>query len=227
MKTNNNIFYKTFDMRHASESRRNYIDSVNNIIDKYSQHPIDSYLDLGCGDGIRGDHIINNISPKFSTFVDPVLEVLQKAKSGLANEYVCSPIHSLQLNKKYDIITCLWNVFGHIETNQLRLDSLSVIYDLMSEGGVFIIDFNNRYNTSQYGKIPVLTNIFKDLIKVRNRGWYSLPNNCQVYIHSFLETHKMINQTPFKIKKIFYIDYNTGNIVKSKWCGQPLYILTK
>lgn len=227
MKANNNLYYKNYDMRKSSADRVDYIHGVNKIIYMQASQLVENYLDIGCGDGARGNQIIKYIRPKFSTFTDPSPDMISKARGGMADEYINQPTHKLTTSKKYDVITCLWNVFGHIETKSLRLKSLVKIYNLLSDKGVCIIDFNNRYNVNHYGALSVFRNILKDLFLYKNRGWYNLTDNSQVYIHSFKESRALIKETSLKIKRCLYVNYNTGNLERSGWSGQPVYILTK
>ena len=227
MKTQNNLYYKNYDLRKSSAERSDYIHAVNRIIYTGVTQPVKNYLDIGCGDGMRGDQIIKNLHPKFSTLTDPPPDMISEASKGLADEYINQPIHTLTTSKKYDAITCLWNVFGHIETKPLRLKSLVKIHNLLSDKGVCIIDFNNRYNVNHYGAASVFRNILKDLFLYKNRGWYNLTENSQVYIHSFKESRALIKKASLKIKRCLYVNYDTGNLERSGWSGQPVYILTK
>ena len=65
---------------------------------------------------------------------------------------------------RFSVITCLWNVLGHIETNQKRLAALARMRRLLSDDGVIFIDVNNRYNAVNYGVLPTVGRMLYDFI---------------------------------------------------------------
>jgi 2-polyprenyl-3-methyl-5-hydroxy-6-metoxy-1,4-benzoquinol methylase len=64
----------------------------------------------------------------------------------------------------FDAILCLWNVLGHIESNQKRLTALKNMKGLLSPKGTIFIDVNNRYNANSYGYFRTLGRLLFDVI---------------------------------------------------------------
>ena len=56
--------------------------------------------------------------------------------------------------ERFDVITCLWNVLGHVPTAEKRLHALSAIASLLTPNGRFFLDVNHRYNARSYGVFP-------------------------------------------------------------------------
>ena len=69
-----------------------------------------------------------------------------------------------EVEDRFSVITCLWNVLGHVETNQKRLTALTRMRRLLSDDGVIFIDVNNRYNAVNYGVLPTIGRMLYDFI---------------------------------------------------------------
>ena len=137
--------------------------------------------------------------------------------------------------EKYGIVTCLWNVLGHVNTKERRLTALINLASLMEDNGLLFIDVNNRYNVSNYGLGKVLKNIYKDIFHFdRGNGDYKLNIDTgdikiQTNVHIFnpFEIEKLIKLAGLKIVKRWMINYNTGNSNNNIFGGQILYKLSK
>src|SRR6202034_945404 len=55
---------------------------------------------------------------------------------------------------EFDVITCLWNVLGHIFPSASRLGGLRQFARLVSPHGRIFVDVQHRYNARHYGAIP-------------------------------------------------------------------------
>ena len=61
-------------------------------------------------------------------------------------------------------------------------------------------------------------------------GWFPLGvNNVEgrVYIHRPEELKRYLIGINLKVENIYYVDYETGEIRKSPWCGQSVYVLSR
>ncbi|KOA20218.1 dTDP-3-amino-3,4,6-trideoxy-alpha-D-glucopyranose [Clostridium homopropionicum DSM 5847] len=108
----------------------------------------DSYLDLACGTGNMTKEIgkfFNNVWA-----VDMSNEMLSEAEAKLRNEkikakFVCQDISSLNLNTKFDLVTCVLDSTNYIlELEDLKQYFLGV-YNHLKDDGVFIFDINSYY----------------------------------------------------------------------------------
>ena len=139
------------------------------------------------------------------------------------------------LEDKFGIVTCLWNVLGHVPSDELRLNSLKNMSKFLSDDGHIFLDVNNRYNVKHYGILNVLRNIFKDVF------YYKSPNGdfelkvmtksgiLQTTVHIFTprEIESLIRQSGLKVVKREIIDYKTGKKSRSILGGQLVYKLSK
>ena len=104
-------------------ARSNYLNAVDEIIRGYLTEGVHSILDLGAGNGTR----IQNILKGKSKSVQQVY-LVENSPNMLKNMHTPKKYHVIQqdfskkdfkLQKKFDCITCLWNVMGHIEKDNV------------------------------------------------------------------------------------------------------------
>jgi 2-polyprenyl-3-methyl-5-hydroxy-6-metoxy-1,4-benzoquinol methylase len=241
MKTHSSSqFYDKFSIyyRDYSHHKNLYIDAIDNIIASNISKPIENMLDIGCADGIRGHELFIKINAKKLTMVDNSKKMLRLAKKFTDSEVLLLDITNSKresLNKKYDLIVCLWNVFGHIKTQKKRLKALQNIKQLVKKDGTIVVDISNRYNADYYGDEIVAENINKDFTSPSSKNGDVYPNlhmteklDVSYFCHFFspLEFDSLVKQAGLKVKKNFYVNYNTGKIETSFLKGQLLYFLS-
>ena len=213
-----------------SQNKKLYINSINNLIFNYVLNPIDYYLDAGGGDGIRTSEISKKLDATHTVLIDRSKCMIDLAKSRNFKDISCIKIADFKYNHKFDLVTCLWNVLGHIESRKERLTSLMNMKKLLSNDGSLIIDVNNRYNIN-YGIINVLKNILKDILpyKSKNNGWFMFRHKDKffpVYLHSPFEILRDLKHIGFRDLKTFAVDYNNGKVYENLFFGQ-LFIIAK
>ena len=137
------------------------------------------------------------------------------------------------LNQKFDAITCLWNVFGHVSTNEKRLNILKDIKKKLNPKGYLIFDVNNRHNAKQYGIIKIIYRVLVDKFffnEKRGDAKYEIvQENKKVkgYGHLFTigEIELLIKKSNFQLKKVYFVNYSNGKVEKTPFFGQILVIL--
>lgn len=110
------------------------------------------YLDLACGTG----NITGEIAPEFNNTwaVDLSYDMLTEAETKLRGNrnnirFVCQDITELNLNRKFDLITCCLDSTNYIlEDSSLKEYFLGVFNHLKDEG-VFIFDINSYYKLAE------------------------------------------------------------------------------
>jgi len=108
----------------------------------------DSYLDLACGTGNMTEEIAKAFKQTWA--VDLSSEMLTEAenklrKSGIRAKFVCQDICSLNLNKKFDLITCCLDSTNYILDTEELIEYFNGAFDHLKEDGVFIFDINSYY----------------------------------------------------------------------------------
>lgn len=206
-----------------SSKRESYLASieklvVESIFSKYKGKATTlSLLDIGSGDGIRISRVINSLSNEFNiipTLVEPSENLRRICLEQLPNsEIISCNFESYDFNRdvKFDIITSLWNVIGHVNDPQVFITKA---VSLMNNGSCLYLDANNRYNVSAYGLLNVANNLAKDIADPGARHYFKLPVDertySKVYIHNQREIKQYFRCHP-NIKTSFkYINYDSG-----------------
>ena len=100
----------------------------------------------------------------------------------------------------------------------------------LKPSGYLVIDVNNRYNQNHYGIKTTVKNIIKDILKISQRGYYTLSESFSkslVYIHNPWEIDQIAKQCSLNIVSKEYVDYTTGALKHYFWQGQTFYLMQK
>lgn len=222
--------------RQYAQKKLAYLKTIDNIIVQNVPLNAKRLLDVGAGDGERGMVLARKIGVNEIILSDSSLAMVQKCKQlNPADVWHTSAEDLPQINDKFDIILCLWNVLGHIENRNSRLQALGKIKNLLSNNSLLFLDVNNRHNASSYGWIKVIFRILIDFILPDDRrgdvniAWQLEDRVLTSKGHLFTprEVENIILQSGLKIIKRIPVNYKTGEIKKSSLQGQLLYILKK
>ena len=141
--------------REYSIGRSRYIKAVDRILRQELTSKRRSLLDLGTGDGERIKNALKGHLHKFNKIylVENSSNMIKQIKTVPPMEIINKDFSAknFSLKEKFDCVTCLWNVLGHIPEKNV-LTALTNIKEHLSPTGVAIIDINNRQNIKQYGK---------------------------------------------------------------------------
>jgi SAM-dependent methyltransferase len=214
-----------------SQARLPYLDAIDDlVIAKARVITPNSYMDIGCGDGRRTLKIAAALGIEDPLGVDESREML--ARSELSRTMLAS-VAELDTGSELDVITALWNVFGHVPTQQRQL-ALRNIGRHLRPGGLFMLDVSNRYNARAYGHEIVSANM---LVDSRGGPAGDVTAHHEVdgvtyatvgHVFHPEEIEGLLADIPLlRIKDKQFIDYATGESVASASEGQIFYELTK
>ncbi|WP_035291431.1 class I SAM-dependent methyltransferase [Clostridium sp. KNHs214] len=126
----------------------------NKIIDICKQNNIKrySYLDLACGTG--------NVTEKLGKFfneiwavdlsTDMLVEAEEKMRvQGIKANFVCQDISKLQLNRKFDLITCCLDSTNYLLEEEQLMDYFKGVHSCLKDEGLFIFDINSYYKLTE------------------------------------------------------------------------------
>lgn len=232
------IFYTKFVNQYSdySQIRYKYISAVNSFIANQAKL-FSTIIDVGSGDGKRSKKIADFVKATKLTLLDNSEGMIGIARKLDGVSVIYSDIASskIQLNGKYKIVMCLWNVLGHISTNEKRKIAMLNMKNLMDIGGIIFLDVNNRYNIAQYGLKNVIKNICRDIfLPQKTNGDFEISFNIgsdyiktMVHIFSPFEINKLIKQAGLKVMERKIINYKTGEFCHSIFGGQLVYKISK
>ena len=112
----------------------------------------DSYLDIACGTGNMAEQLCKSFSSNW--LVDMSMEMLSEAEiklrdKGIKAKYVCQNIKDLNLNKKFDLITCCLDSTNYLLKDRDLLNYFNNVRLHLKENGLFIFDINSYYKLTE------------------------------------------------------------------------------
>lgn len=230
-----NKFYDILapDYKKILNKKKKYISSINKIVIKVLKNK-KYILDIGTGDGSRLEKIKSSLKKSYFFAVEPSKEMCRYFKKN--SKIKLFKLNVLNLDKikikNFDGIMCLWNVFGHLNSNKQRILALKKIADKMHDSSILILDVNNRYNAKAYGYFNVFCRFFIDYFFFHEkRGNTSYILNVKKkkirgtgHIFTDDEFSNNLKKAGLKIVEKKIINYEDGKIMKNLIHGQLLYI---
>jgi len=116
---------------------------------KNQQHlNMESYLDLACGTGNLTIEIASEFKHVWA--VDLSCDMLSQAEKKMRDvnikaKFVCQDISKLNLNNKFNLITCCLDSSNYILKEENFRKYLLGAYDLLENDGLFVFDINSYY----------------------------------------------------------------------------------
>jgi len=221
--------------------RRKYLDSVDRLIMERIGGKGGSLLEVGAGDGERALRIAASAGIQEVVLLEPSAGMRSRMKAGPE----IWPIRLEQLDckqtpfagRRFDAITCLWNVMGHIGSAKARAKALAQLRQLLAPDGLLFLDVNHRYNTFSYGFTRTAGRFVWDIVwpgvhhgdVVVNWEYGSSRRRCSTYGHVFTdrEVQRLARTAGFSVDERIVIDYDEGCIRRFAFQGNLLYCLRR
>jgi 2-polyprenyl-3-methyl-5-hydroxy-6-metoxy-1,4-benzoquinol methylase len=231
-----------------SRRREAYLRSIEEIIASRVQKGSKSLVDIGAGDGSRALRIARQCGIHNVIMVEPSLEMAASA-AGTAtvwnvraedlNAHAADCFREQQSNAselaRFDVITCLWNVLGHIRSFENRVRSLRAMRDLLAPEGKCFIDLNHRYNLRSYGVIPTLARFIRDAVFYKetnadviakwNIGGEFISTHGRVFTDG--EIQQLARAAGLSVDDRIVVDYDNGQIRRFGFAGNLLYVFRR
>jgi 2-polyprenyl-3-methyl-5-hydroxy-6-metoxy-1,4-benzoquinol methylase len=214
-----------------AEKRRKYLDGIDRLIISGIPPGSRSMLDVGSGDGARAHRIARARNINELLLVEPSVAMQDGNATGQTMR--AEDLHLLQ--GEFDVVTCLWNVLGHIFPSGARLEALHQFARLLSPQGRIFVDVQHRYNSRHYGAIPTALRWLHDHLKWRETNgdvvvaWEIEHMRCTTRGHVFTdrEFRSLAHAAGLNVEKRFIVDYATGECRRWTIGGHLLYVLRR
>ena len=215
-----------------AEQRRPYLEGIERLILLEISTGSRSLLDVGSGDGARACRIAQARGIAELVLLEPSLAMQGNGRADVTFWTMrAEELHSVQA--EFDVITCLWNVLGHIASSRSRIEVLRQIGRLASRKGTIFVDLNHRYNARHYGPLRTAVRFLRDRMSPDEKNgdvmvtWNFGGTRCTTVGHVFTdkEFHAQSLAAGLSIEKKFVVDYATG--AERRWSceGNLLYVL--
>ncbi|MBZ5507103.1 MAG: class I SAM-dependent methyltransferase [Acidobacteriia bacterium] len=219
-------FYKSI-----SAARSPYLEAVEKII-ATGVRGAGSLLDIGAGDATRTCIIAETAGIQNVVAVEPSAAMRARCEKKV-HFWECRAEEIPETDLKFDVIVCLWNVLGHIQTTEERLLTLAKAKRLLSPNGVMFVDVNHRYNAVVHGWSRTLWHMLRDYFFWSDTNGDVIVSwkigSRPVCTHGHLFTQKelkiLFQSAGFVIKGEWVLNYRTGTVCKSPLRGSLLYRL--
>lgn len=220
-------YYAQFSHRRAA-----YLRNVEaNIL---SRMPVEasSILDIGAGDGSRALRIAAAAKIRRIVLLEPSSRMSAEPPGG--SEVWQTRAEDLDVSaipERFDLITCLWNVLGHIPGADKRARALHNAAQMLSPCGSMFIDVIHRYNVLSYGALMTAGRWIRDHIFPSDGNgdvtahWSTAGGVISTYGHVFTdrEMRRLAHAAGLQCEERIVIDYETGGIRQASWMGNLLY----
>ena len=245
--------YSRLALHYAELSRRRepYLRSIEKIIASRVPSNSKSLLDVGAGDGVRALRIAGECRLDNIVLVEPSLEMASRAigmekikikiwniraeELGAKNSDCSSFTGDGSELQRFDVITCLWNVLGHIRRVEDRKRALSGMADRLMPGGRCFLDVNHRYNFRSYGVIASTARFIRDSLFYEETTadviatWDLDGSSVSTHGHVFTdrEIRHLAGAAGLTIEERIVVDYDSGKIRRFAPAGNLLYVFRR
>lgn len=232
-------FYDSLSVIYDAELERRapWVRRVEGLITGWAKaRGAKSLIDFGAGNGRRALRLMQGANLA-ATAIDVSPGMIDEAlRLGVEAHVVdiASPSFDAAAfeGRKFDVVICTWNVLGHVEGAQSRLQALRNMRAVLAPGGAVVLDVNNRYNAAHYGWRAVLKNIVRDAMNPASAGDFIANRQdpegqiMHTFVHVFSrgELHRLCADAGLVPVEEHYLDYDTGES-RTRWSGQMCFLI--
>ena len=217
--------------REYAANRAVYLSAVDDFIVEYGSRG-GLLLDVGAGDGVRGMGLARRLAASSVVLCEPSPSMAALCRTRGTQEVweveaQCLP----DSEHRFDVITCLWNVLGHLPEAGARVLALKAMARLLARSGSLFFDVNNRHNARSYGRVRVAGRRILDAIAPDERrgdtayDWHvagqAIPSKGHLFTPA--ECERLITLSGLVCMNRMAIDYVTGARSDSPFEGQLLF----
>jgi len=213
--------------------RQAYCDAIDRLIVRNLPPAANSMIDIGAGDGIRAEALAASKAGELvlvepSTGMRALMQPRREVWTGRIEDLSPS-------GRTFDVITCLWNVLGHIPSAEKRAQALRNMRTLLSPNGRLFLDVQNRYNAREYGAFQSAVRWMYDRLRPSETNgditvtWTTDNGAVHAYGHVFTrkEMLQLFAAVDLKISRSYVVDYSRGEERSSTFAGSFLFVLSR
>jgi len=217
--------------RTLSEERKAFLGSVDRIV-ALNANGRHAMLDIGTADGTRAINIARAAMIPLVVAVEPSRQMQARCPKDLL-VWGCSAADIPHTPLRFDVVTLLWNVLGHLSRPDERASVLARARSLLTPTGVILADFANRYNAAHYGWCATIWRALCDsLVWSDTSGdvvvqWDQPEMSIRTHGHVFTqrELRALFESSGLAIRNRWVLNYRTGKPSRFSFCGHLMYCL--
>lgn len=216
-----------------ANTRAPYLRKVEDVVIAHAPSA-GSLLDVGAGDGSRALRITQAAKLARVVLLEPSAGMRAQCPQGV-EVWPDSASEIPDSGLQFDVITCLWNVLGHLEGPQQRASALVQFRKMLSSQGKVFLDVSYRYNAESYGWGMTFLRMAGDFfLRSEKRGnvavtWKAGEQMIHTTGHVFThrEIKRLVHSAGLKVLRRWIISYETGRESKLPIRGHLLYQLAR
>lgn len=191
---------KYYDLIYQNKNYYKEVETIKKIVNKNLNRKQIELLDLGCG---TGEHCFLFAKLGYQvTGIDKSIAAISMAKKKQLNSknkinFIEDDICKFNLNKKFDVITCLFHVTSYLVSQQSLNNFFLMIENHLKDDGLFIFD-------CWYGPGVLLDKPSTSYKKYKNE---------KITVHRIKEPIIFEDKKLVKIKHNFFIEKNSSNSI--------------
>lgn len=187
-------FAKYYDKIYSKKDYKRECEFIKWAVSHHKTSPGDKLLDVACGTGAHASLLKNNYSITGIDLSSNMLDIARKKVSDV--KFETGDMKKLNLEDKFDIITCLFSAMNYNTTLKEYETTLKNFYNYLYHGGVLIFDLGINKDNWLEGMISVDT-VAEDNLKLARICQSHLEGN--IFNASFVFLVKENNQLDFDI----------------------------
>jgi 2-polyprenyl-3-methyl-5-hydroxy-6-metoxy-1,4-benzoquinol methylase len=215
-----------------AEQRRAYLEAVDRLVAAEIPEGSRTLLDVGAGDGARARRIAEAAGLRDLVLLEPSPAMRSHCPAGATIWAMRAEDLDRQAGS-FDVVTCLWNVLGHVFPADARIEALRQFGRLASPEGRVFVDVNHRYNARHYGALATAMRLLRDWVSPGDGNgdvtviWNVGGQRCSTTGHVFTEREfeRLAQTAGLHVEKRFVVDYASGETRRRSSEGNLLYVL--
>ncbi len=144
---------KYYDLLFQDKDYNKESDFIKSII-KNRAPSNNSILDIGCGTGTHLNLLLDNFNLLSGLDINPSVLKVAKKKSPKV-KYVVGSMKDFNINRKFDVVICLFSVFNYNLTNIEAKKSLRNIKSHLNQNGLVIFALYTPQNTEKVTRLHI------------------------------------------------------------------------
>jgi ubiquinone/menaquinone biosynthesis C-methylase UbiE len=133
-----NKLTKYYDLIYSFKDYEQEAEKVINIINQFKKSSGNDLLDVACGTGKHLKYLKSQFNCMGTDISESMLEVARNNVSNI--QFMQADMVYLKLNKRFDVITCLFSSIGYVKTEENLAKTLRSFSDHLKQGGIVIIE---------------------------------------------------------------------------------------
>lgn len=191
-------FSEVYDLIYSFIDYKKACKKLLKLIKKYKKSPGNKLLDVACG---TGTHLLYLQDKFICTGLDLNADMLEIARKKVENAtFIQADMVSMNLNEKFDVITCLFSSIGYSKTYENLEKSLINFSTHLNNGGIVIIEPWLVKSVYKEGR-PSMTTYDGEDIKIARLNTTKLKDNL-----SAMEMHYLMVKKDEDVK--YFKDYH-------------------